>query len=249
MDVHGHSLTSKKWAWTIPLQRFLAKRALATVIDQKMYDQAFTGWGARTVVLERSPNNIPARWLDHPADEQFSVTVVSIFAADEPIDLVIEAARTLPDVQFHITGNAQRANPALLASAPANVHFTGYLKGDDYWRRMASSRAIMTLTTEPYSLVSGGIESMGLHKPTILSKQPVLEDYFVKGTVFVEHTVESLVAGIRQTQAKERELQTAVTELAVEKQNRWEASMRGLLTMLSKATQGAVRLPAPTTSE
>lgn len=244
VDVHGHSLTSKKWGWTVPLQRFLAKRALATVIDQKMYDQAFSRWGARTVVLERSPNNIPQRWLNAPADQQFNVTVVSVFASDEPLDVVLAAARQLPDVHFHITGDPQRAAPAFIASAPPNVHFTGYLRGDQYWQRMAGSRAIMTLTTEPYSLVSGGVESMSLHKPTILSRQPVLEDYFTKGTAFVEHTAESIAAAVRQIQADEPRFKAEIAELATEKQKRWLHELRSLLGLLRDATRGAVALPA-----
>ncbi|NJN19712.1 MAG: glycosyltransferase [Oscillochloris sp.] len=44
MSVHGHSLTSRKWAWTAPLQRFLARRALATVVNEPEYARIFADW-------------------------------------------------------------------------------------------------------------------------------------------------------------------------------------------------------------
>ncbi|NJN19715.1 MAG: hypothetical protein HC822_27495 [Oscillochloris sp.] len=112
MDVHGHSLTSHKWAWTIPLQKFLARRALATLVDQQLYRDTFAACGARTLVMERAPTRIATAHLDQPdRDGPFSVTLVSIFGADEPVELVVAAARLLPEVRFFITGDLKRARP------------------------------------------------------------------------------------------------------------------------------------------
>jgi len=241
MDVHGFSLTSPKWRWTIPLQRFLAQRARATVVDQRMYQRTFDAWGAHTVLLERRPKTRPVSQLPpRSATDPYTVTLVSIFAEDEPIAPVIEAARRLPDVRFCITGDTRRADAHMLASAPANVVFTGYLKGDDFWHLLGNSQAVMTLTEEPFSLVSGGIESMALGKPTILSRQPVLTEYFTKGTVFVEHTAESIIAGVRYVQTHEDRLIREISELAVEKRERWERALRELQILLGDHQCGAV---------
>lgn len=244
MDVHGHSLTSKKWAWTIPLQRFLARRALATIVDQAMYRQTFESWGARTLVLERAPVDCVPAQPAAGAPGPFSVTVVSIFAEDEPVDLVVEAARQLPDVHFFITGDTARASSELIESAPSNVTFAGYLRGDEYWQRLHGSNAVMTLTTEPYSLVSGGVESMSLGKPTILSRQPVLVEYFTRGAVFVDHTVESISAGVRQAQANEARLAEEISELGAEKRRRWLRVHRELQQLLAGAAGRATSVPS-----
>jgi glycosyltransferase involved in cell wall biosynthesis len=244
MDVHGHSLTSRKWAWTVPLQKFLAKRALATLVDQRLYQETFEGAGARTVVLERSPVNINVSALKRlPATEPFSVTMVSIFAVDEPVDIVVEAARLVPDVRFYITGDTKRAPAALLSSAPPNVTFTGYLYSDEYLNRLYSSNAVMTLTTEAYSLVSGGVESMALGLPTILSRQPVLLDYFTKGAVFVEHTPESIAAGVKQARDAEERLRREISTLAAEKIDRWQSAMKDLRGRIAKVTGRQVSPP------
>lgn len=237
MDVHGHSLTSRKWAWTIPLQKFLARRALATLVDQRLYKETFDACGALTVVLERSPASFDLGRLTRRSAPHFSVTLVSIFGADEPVATVVEAARLLPDVRFAITGDTKRADPALLSGAPPNVSFTGYLYGDAYLNLLYSSGAVMTLTTEPYSLVSGGIESMALGRPTILSNQPVLVDYFTSGAVFVEHTPESIAAGVARARAEEARLSQESARLAAEKCDRWSSAM-GELRALIGAAQG-----------
>jgi glycosyltransferase involved in cell wall biosynthesis len=236
MDVHGHTLTSRKWKWTIPLQRFLARRALVTVVDQRLYDQTFASWGAKTLILERAPVLLPAERLVLATREAtFSVTLVSIFSEDEPVDLVVEAARQMPDVRFYITGDTRRASKELLESAPPNVTFTGYLRGDDFLQRLLASGAVMTLTTEAYSLVSGGIEAISLGRPAILSRQPVLLEYFTSGTVFVEHTVESLVAGVNEARAHEARLAEESRLLAAEKRRRWIEARATLLRLVAEA--------------
>jgi glycosyltransferase involved in cell wall biosynthesis len=245
MDVHGHSLTSKKWAWTAPLQKFLAKRALATVVDQRMYQQTFDSAGARTIVLERAPLGVAKDSLPETAtSDRFTVTMVCIFASDEPVDVVVQAARQLPRVQFAITGDTANAPRGLVEGAPANVTFTGYLKGNAYWQQLHTSRAVMTLTTEPYSLLSGGVESMALGKPTIVSRTPLLQEYFTKGTVFVEHTTESIAASVRAVQEQEQQLIAEISQLAYEKRTRWENSLCELKDLIAKTSQ-----PAPLTTQ
>lgn len=241
MDVHGFSLTDPKWRWTIPLQRFLARRARATVVDQGMYQRTFDSWGARTVLLERRPKSVaPVQLPPRDGTQPFTVTLVNIFAEDEPVVPVIEAARRLPDVRFCITGDTRRADRRVLASAPANVVFTGYLSGDDFWHLLSNSQAVMTLTEEPFSLVSGGIESMAMGKPTILSRQPVLTEYFTRGTVFVEHTAASIVEAVRYVQEHEDRLTREIKELAAEKRERWERAFGELQSLLGEHLCGAV---------
>jgi glycosyltransferase involved in cell wall biosynthesis len=242
MSVHGHSLTSRKWAWTIPLQKFLARRALKTVVNEPEYARIFSGWGARVVVLERCPiRRAPVRVVA-PQPGRFLVTMVSIFAVDEPVDLVVEAARQLPEVEFAILGDPQRAAPGLVEGAPANVRFPGYLSGDEYWDLLRSSNAVLTLTSEPLSLVSGGVESMALGRPTIVSRQETLVEYFTKGAVFIDHTVESVVSGVTEARAREEQLTAEIRQLADEKQRRWLKAVEDLRNEI--VTRGAKASPS-----
>ncbi len=223
MNVHGHTLGGRRWGWSVPLQRYLAKRAAVNLVGTFEYKHILESWGARTLFLEDPPVEVTTRDFDlHSNPEEFQVTVISTFAGDEPLELVLETANLLPDVAFYILGDPRLAEKEFLRSAPKNVIFTGYLNGKDYWNRLYSSQALMTLTTNPYSLVAGGTEGMYLGKPLILSRQPALLDYFTKGTVFIDHSVDSMVSGVRQTQEQESILCREIAELAMEKRDNWE---------------------------
>ncbi len=236
MNIHGHSFTGRRWGWSRPLQRFLARSARINLVDFSAYKRLFESWGARALILADPLPKLSCIDQKTPAKPgEFSLTVVSTFAPDEPLDLVLGAARLLPEVQFYILGDTALADRKLLDSASKNVSFTGYLKADAYWNQMSSSQAVMTLTTNPDSLVAGGIEGLILGKPLILSRQPVLVEYFNRGAVFVNHTVNGLAQGIRQARAHEQTLANEAAELAVEKREIWERTFQEFLAILGEA--------------
>lgn len=223
MNVHGHTLGGRRWGWSVPLQRFLARRAAVNLVGTQEYQNILNSWGAKTLFLEDPPLNIP----DFPEVSQnysgkFEVTVVSTFAGDEPLEVVLEAARETPEVHYSILGDVVLARKEFLDAAPGNVSFPGYLKGNMYWKQLKSSNAIMVLTTNPYSLVAGGVEGMYCGIPLILSRQPALLDYFINGTVFFDHTPESLANAVRTVRANQKQLVDGCIELAREKTRLWE---------------------------
>lgn len=233
MDTHPPSLYGKKWSWSVPLQRALAKRAFLNITDQEKFKELFESWGAKTSILRHPPFDIPNKHLKNiDTPNMPSVTVVSTFAEDEPVDLVVEAAKQIPEVRFFILGDVALADKALIESAPENVVFTGYLLHEDYWNRLYSSSAVMVLTEWPYSLMLGAEEGMALSKPLILSKQPVLTEHYTKGTVFVEHTVEGMSAGIQTALNQEQLLSQEISELAEEKKEMWSNSIQEILSLI-----------------
>jgi hypothetical protein len=233
MNVHGHTLGGRRWGWAVPLQRFLARKAVVNLVGTTEYEQIFASWKARTLFLEDPPLEIPhldEGTKDH--EKKFEVTVVSTFAGDEPLDLVVKAARRTPEIRYTILGDTSLAERTWLESAPENVRFPGYLKGNDYWQQITSSNAVMVLTTNPHSLVAGGMEGMYGHIPLLLSKQPALESYFTRGAIFFDHTVESIVEGVKGMQRNEDALTLAITELAAEKRLKWTQEFKKLVTLL-----------------
>jgi glycosyltransferase involved in cell wall biosynthesis len=235
MNVHGHTLSGRKWGWSRPLQHFLAKKAAVNLVGTTEYKQIFESWGAKVLFLEDPPVEVPPGNRDFVVKPgEFRVTVVSTFAGDEPLDLVLEAARRLPEVDFFILGDTTLARKEILENASQNVVFPGYLKGNDYWQQLFSSQAILTLTTNPVSLVSGGTEGMYVGKPLILSRQPALVEYFTKGTVFVDHTVDSIVEGVQQAREHQSVLSRESAELAAEKRTTWESTFQEFVKILGE---------------
>jgi len=233
MDTHSPSLFVPKWSWTVPLQRALAQRVKVNIVDQERFKALFESWGAKALVLQDPPIGIsPERLKRENGSNQFTVTVVSTFDSDEPVELVVEAAKQLPMVRFFILGDTSRANNRLLKSAPDNVTFPGYLLHDAYWNQLYNSQAVMVLTTHPYSLLAGAQEGMVLEKPLLLSRQPALTNHFTKGAIFIDHSVESVVTGIQTIQAEVHCLAQEMSELAVEKREQWESTFKNLLALI-----------------
>lgn len=239
MDTHSPTLYGPKWAWTVPLQRYLAKRALANIVDQERFKRLFESWGARAILLEK-PTETSFKREDRPAvRERYGITYVNTFAGDEPIDVILEAAPLVPDVHFYITGDRKRAKPHYLQNTPENVIFTDYLYFDDYWNQLNASRGVMVLTVREYSLAAGAQDAMSIGKPLLLSNQPALTEYFEKGAIFVDHTVESIVSGVREFQRREAELQREIVALHEEKRQRWNANFKILTSLIDEAVARA----------
>lgn len=235
MDTHPPALYARRWRWSVPLQRFLARHAYINVTDQERFKNLFESWGARTIVLQNPPKNPPFYNLKNVGNSDcFEIAVVNTFAVDEPLDIILDAARQLPNVRFYVMGDTAQGDPAMIASAPDNVVFTGYLRGDDYWSRLYSSRAVMVLTTYPHSLLMGAQDAIALHKPVIVSDQPALREYFTKGTVFVENTVEGIVNGTSYTVEQVNKLKREAAELSEEHIRAWEHNFNRFLSIIEQ---------------
>lgn len=233
MDTHSPALYSRKWGWTVPLQRFLARHALVNIVDQERFHELFETWGAKAIVLEKPPRNFQNRIFEDIGDpSRFEITVINTFAVDEPVDIILEAARELPGVHFYILGDTALANPADLQNAPDNVTFTGYLLGRDYWNRLYSSRAVMALTTYPHSLLAGAQDGGELDKPLLLSRQPALEEYFTKGAIFIENSAAGIVEGVRALMAQEAQRQAEIADLINERHAHWQSRFEQLDRMI-----------------
>jgi hypothetical protein len=233
MDTHPPALYSRKWGWTLPLQRFLSRFAFMNVVDQDRFKALFESWGGRAIVLENPPKTAPEALSGSPDQNYFDITVINTFAVDEPLDIILEAAKCFPPTtRFFITGDISLAKSEVVKSAPSNVIFTGYLWREDFWNRLNVSRAIMVLTTYPYSLLGGGHDGMILRKPLILSDQPALTEYFTKGAVFVANTTEGIVSGVRAVQEKEAQLSLELAELSEEREQQWNAHFDELMSLI-----------------
>jgi hypothetical protein len=235
LDTHPPSLYSRKWGWSLPLQRWVALRAYINLTDQIRFKRLFDGWGCpNTIVLERPPKDITTRNITSTVDSnKFEVTVINTFAEDEPLQCVLDAAKIMPDVTFNITGDVAMGNRALIEAGTENCIFTGYLHGDDYWNTLNRSRAVMALTIFPHSLMLSPSEGLVLNKPVIISRQEATTEYFYKGAVFVENTGDSIVAGIREVQRREKELIQETREFLEERQSVWDTNFRALEGLLA----------------
>ena len=246
IDTHPPALYARRWAWSVPLQRFVIRRAYLNVIDQERFAALFREWGARVVTLTNPPKFQPAA-LDAAAREAaaasggarragvFEIAVVNTFAADEPLDIILQAARALPDAHFSIMGDLSLAPAGVVESAPSNVTFTDYLRGDAYWAALRQANAVMVLTTYAYSVLGGAQDGVALAKPLLLSDQPALREFFTAGTVFIPNTADGITGGVRAVMRDETRLIEEVKWLAVTQEATWQTRFKELIHAIEQA--------------
>jgi hypothetical protein len=203
IDFHSGCFIEQHWRRWDRLQRFLARRAALNLVHNRDNARAMESWGAPYVVFPSIPPAIAAHPPDASARERPLAVYICSFKTDEPVDVFLEAARGLAEVDFLVSG---RAPLEVAARLPGNVRLTGFLGEEEYNRLLAGSDAIVALTTRADTLLYGAQEAIALHKPLVLSRTPTLAGYFPEGTVFAENTAGALREAIRDALRRKEEL-------------------------------------------
>jgi hypothetical protein len=160
----------------LPLHRWLARRVDLVIVGVDELRRRVEDWGGRGLVVHEAPPEgaLPprSRRTGRP-----SVLWIGVFASDEPVAAVLEAAARLPHVDFVITGDLRRV-PLDPDTAPANVSFSGYLRGHQYRQAIADTDVVLALTDDPTSSLRAASEATYAEKALVISDQPHLGDLF-----------------------------------------------------------------------
>lgn len=213
------------WDWAALIQRFLARHAQVNIVTNGHWQSLITSWGATATILIDVPVSFPST-PPYPVQGDFTVAMVNIFAPDEPVETVMEAATGLSDVQFYITGDKERKPTSFLQRAPPNVTFTGFIPDEEYVGLLRSVDAVMSLTTRDHTMQRGGCEAVWLGQPLIISNWPLLKETFHRGAVHVPNTVEGIRAGVLAARARKDELAREMDQLQLKRQQMWDEFAR-----------------------
>jgi glycosyltransferase involved in cell wall biosynthesis len=233
IDSHTDALQSRIWKWSLPLHRFLSRRALTTIVTNDYLSQTVAQWGARTQIIVDVPSDLPTG-RPYPTGYPFNIAMISSFAPDEPLDEVIEVACSLPEVGFYVTGDPVQGFKRLPASLPPNLRLTGFLPDDEYYGLLRSVQAVMALTTEDHTMQRGACEAVWLSQPIITSDWPLLRQAFHKGTIHVDNTVEGIRSGVLQMRARYPQLASEILLLQEERRRQWQAIEQKLDTLIGQ---------------
>lgn len=146
------------------------------------------------------------------------------FDVDEPLDVVLCAAKELPHITFNITGNHNgKISPDVIKLAPDNVIFTGYLTKKAYDDLFLSSSVILGLTTRDNVQLSVSNEALSADKPMVLSDTTTLRNLFGDAAIFVESLdAKSISMGCVYAVEHTQELHVKTKILKSERKNRWK---------------------------
>jgi glycosyltransferase involved in cell wall biosynthesis len=143
---------------------------------------------------------------------------------------MVKAAKELPDVTFHVTGNTSYADKKIIASAPPNVIFTGFLNEPyPYFGYLQSCDAIMVLCTVERTLCAGMYEAAALGKPLIASDLEAVRDFFTSGVVYVKNGYKDIARGVRESRSSNAALSEAMRGFAAEQRVKWPEKLKEVL--------------------
>jgi len=236
IDSHSCALLAPWWAWLMPLHRFLSRRAITTIVTNDYLQQMVASWNAHAFILTDVPITSSKRRQVRLDEAPFNIVVVSAASCDEPIDQVLEAARNLPDMNFYITGNYHTNSwQDIVKSAPANVHFTGYVPDEEFYGLLEAAQAVMCLTTENHTFQSGASEALWLGKPIITSDWPILQRYFSEGTIHVDNTAESIRRAVITMRDDLPMFEARIRALQEERRREWQQKAEALTCLIQQA--------------
>jgi glycosyltransferase involved in cell wall biosynthesis len=174
-DIHTKAMRRSGPIGTRWMIQFLKRRALRRCVavlvtnhENLRYVEEF--FGAYALVLPDPLPRMPARATgEAPSLAHADVAFICSFAEDEPISLMIEAARQLRgEAQIVFTGNPSKIGPAARREIQSVARFTGFLPDEDYWRLLRSAQCIVVLSNEPACLPCGAYESIAVGRRPIL---------------------------------------------------------------------------------
>jgi glycosyltransferase involved in cell wall biosynthesis len=213
------------------LHRWLVRRAAFSLVAAPQWGDVLRAWGGASEVVHEAPSDVtptaPAR------RGRLRILFVGRFAPDEPVDLVVSAARQVPACDVSITGDLDRCPDALRSGPPSNVRFLGFLEAADYRAAVDEADVVMCLTTEPGSVMRAAYEAIYARRPLIISGWPIARELF-PFALPVEHQVAALSQAFRDADARYGEL-AAQTEAARELQlARFDAQREAVARRLSE---------------
>ena len=195
------------------------------------FQQIVTDLGGHSLVLEDIPTTFETDG-QYPLEGEFNIALINTFATDEPLIEVLQAAATLPNVHFYVTGKLNGRKSDVLKDVPENVHFTDFLPNKTFYSLLQTVQAVMCLTTRNHTMQRGACEALSMGKPIITSDWPILRQYFNKGTVHVDNSVNGIQQGVLQMKAQLNHFQTGIRKLQLDQQHEWQTKIAELTSLI-----------------
>lgn len=196
-----------------------ATRAAAVNLNHNRIDTvAAEQMGGLSILFPDIPLSITlSSGLEIPKVRSPNVLVICSFTADEPLDIIIEAARLLPECIFYITGN-WRKRAEDVARAPDNVVLLGFLSRETYLAYMVASDVVVTLSVRSHIMQMAADEALSLGCPLVTNHSPILEEIFGEAAIFTLLVPSALAKAIGLAQANGKELRRRMLARRLERE-------------------------------
>lgn len=209
-DLHSGFFNDSKWSWFTSLGLRLLGRHHVIVTNEALAN--VVGDRVRSVHVLHDVLNASHAVEVTDVTRDYVLCPLS-YAADEPIDELLQAARLTPEVVWKLTG---RAPQAVRDAAPENVEFTGFVSQEEYESLLGNASAALALTSRADTMQRAGYEALSANTPLVASRQRVLVDFFGSAAVFADHDAASLSAAVRSA-ISDDDLRARMAQLLVKR--------------------------------
>lgn len=237
IDAHTGAFLGPPWERWGAIQRFFCRRAALTLVTNEALARRVEACGGRSMLVPDVPTELQA--VAAPRGPELTAVFVASFGYDEPIDVVVEAARLCPQATVVITGRPRGDGARAIATAPDNVRSVGFVERDRYLGLLASADVVIALTTRDHTMQRAAYEAAYLGTPVIVSDWPVLRDNFDSGALYTSNDPQALAACLRHADRDREALRQGAQELRKRKLARWERNRRALEHELMALESGA----------
>ncbi|MBZ2167854.1 glycosyltransferase [Marinobacter sp. F4216] len=202
--------------------RYVIRKSDAVIVTNAELAEYVQSLGGQPIILpDPLPRLSPPDDLNTPSEptdsQKLKALCITSWSDDEPLSELLIAAKRLPDnVDFYFSGNFKRFLNSIPMELPENVKLMGFVEEAAFQRQLFASDFCIDLTKRAACMVCGAYESISAEKPILLSNFAAQRNYFTKGTVFCDNSVEGIMAGIQELIDKIDEYKKEASELKQE---------------------------------
>ena len=238
VDAHNEAVMPfmHKQRWLQNLSRWIVRKADLTIVSNRQLAAVVEEQGGRPFTLP-DPLPVPPTLSPRKLDGEFNVVLVSTFAPDEPVGAVFEAVRD-SNISLYVTGNSSKLDPAAARNISPNIHLTGFLADEEYWKLLRSADALIDLTLMDNCLVCGAYEGLALGKPMLLSKNPASVELFGDCALYTDNTSADILRLLRRLRTDYAPLQRAGVNKHAELTAAWAVRSLALCDILRQWQTG-----------
>jgi glycosyltransferase involved in cell wall biosynthesis len=234
VDCHTLALHSRRWAWALPLHRFLMRRSTIVLVHTDEAEAELRGWGIPVLVV---PDELPDPLLapELPRTRCARVLVAGSLDWDEPVAAVLQASRCLPDMEVRLSGDPARVVAELRHNASPNVVFTGWLDYATFLGEVRAADVVAAFTGQPGVMNRAAFEAVALSKPLVLTDLPGMRERFGSAALFTSNEPDAIARTIRLAYEGRRQL--------AQKSQRLQADLRAARAAALATLRGLLQPP------
>lgn len=221
VDAHSGVFLTRRWRLFQGIHFWLCRRAATTIVTNEYIAALVRSRGGHATVVADVPIEFGESGIAPAGLESFTVVFVTSFDRDEPIAVMVEAARRLPAVRFVMTGDPGPAARLLLAALPANLTLTGFLDAAVFGALIRNAGVVVALTTDDHTMQRAAYEAIYQGTPVIVSDTEVLRRAFDEGALHVDNSAAAIVNAVVKLRDNAPQFKEGALKLRSRKREQW----------------------------